>query len=237
MILERNPNYWDKDRIHLDRMVLRPLPDAQSRFASLLAGQTVVVYADVFEPNNIARAQRDPALQVLTYTGSGVLTLYVVNTRAEPFRDIRVRQALVMALDRRLISETLTDGLARPATNPYGDGSWVKCNDDGALPYDPAKARALIAEYGKPVLFKELFTATPRGRAVGQVLQQLWKRVGAEMEIEQVDQATIPARLLPPVPDHALGHRRSCRPRSSDVRELPYRQSGEPRAVLQSGTR
>ena len=41
-----------------------------------------------------------------------------------------------------------------------------------------------------------LFTATPRGRANGQVLQQLWKNVGAEMEIEQVDQATIPARAF-----------------------------------------
>src|SRR6185312_9210204 len=85
---------------------------------------------------------------------------------------------------------------ARPASNPYGDGSWVKCKDDGALPYDPAQAKKLIAEYGKPVKFKMLFTATPRGRANGQVLQQLWKRVGAEMEIDQVDQATIVPRAF-----------------------------------------
>jgi peptide/nickel transport system substrate-binding protein len=109
---------------------------------------------------------------------------------------VRVRRALVMALDRQLISEVLTNGLARPATNPYGDGSWVKCQDDGALPYDPAKAKALLAEYGKPVAFKMLVTATPRGRSIGQVLQQLWKRVGAEMEIEQVDQTTIPPRAF-----------------------------------------
>ena len=56
-------------------------------------------------------------------------------------------------------------GLAKPAANPYGDGSWVKCRDDGALPYDPAKARQLIAEYGKPVQFKMIVTATPRGRS------------------------------------------------------------------------
>ena len=41
-----------------------------------------------------------------------------------------------------------------------------------------------------------LVTATPRGRTVGQVLQQLWKRAGANMEIEQVDQATIPPRAF-----------------------------------------
>ena len=41
-----------------------------------------------------------------------------------------------------------------------------------------------------------LVTATPRGRTVGQVLQQFWKRAGADMEIEQVDQATIPPRAF-----------------------------------------
>src|SRR5207253_3680808 len=71
------------------------------------------------------------------------------------------------------------------------DLSWVKCKDDGALPNDIEKAKALIKDYGKPVEFKMLVTATPRGRAVGQVLQQFWKQVGANMEIEQVDQATI----------------------------------------------
>jgi peptide/nickel transport system substrate-binding protein len=101
-----------------------------------------------------------------------------------------------MAIDRRKMSQALTNGLARPATNPYGDGSWVKCKDDGALPNDIEKARALIKEYGKPVDFKMLFTTTPRGRAAGQVLQQFWKQVGANMEMEQVDQATIPPRAF-----------------------------------------
>src|SRR4029077_15508896 len=118
------------------------------------------------------------------------------NTKVEPFDDVRVRQALVMALDRKKWSEAITGGMSRPASNPYGDGSWVKCKDDGALPYDPAKASALIKDYGKPVKFKMLVTATPRGRTVGQVLQQFWKAVGAEMEIEKVDQATIPARAF-----------------------------------------
>jgi 4-phytase/acid phosphatase/peptide/nickel transport system substrate-binding protein len=94
------------------------------------------------------------------------------------------------------MSQAITGGLARPAVNPYGDGSWVKCSDDGALPYDPAKARELIKDYGKPVAFKMIVTATPRGRAVGQVLQQFWKQVGATMEIDQVDQATIVPRAF-----------------------------------------
>ncbi|HKU94978.1 MAG TPA: ABC transporter substrate-binding protein [Vineibacter sp.] len=195
LVVERNPNYWDKGRPYLDRVVLRPLPDAQSRFASLKSGETDLVWADESEADNIMRARNDKTLQVLTYAGSGA-AVNAINTKVPPLDDVRVRRALVMALDRKKMSQALTNGLARPATNPYGDGSWVKCKDDGALPEDPKKAAALIKEYGKPVAFKMLFTATPRGRAAAQVYQQLWKQVGAEMEIEMVDQATFPPRAF-----------------------------------------
>jgi 4-phytase/acid phosphatase/peptide/nickel transport system substrate-binding protein len=94
------------------------------------------------------------------------------------------------------MSQAITNGLAKPASNPYGDGSWVKCKDDGALPEDPEKAKALLKDYGKPVEFKMIVTATPRGRTVGQVLQQFWKRVGVNMEIEQIDQATVVPRAF-----------------------------------------
>jgi peptide/nickel transport system substrate-binding protein len=195
MVVERNPNYWDKGHPYLDRVVLRPLPDSQSRFASLQSGETDLVWADEFEADNILRARKDPTLQVLSFAGSGA-AVNAINTKVPPLDDVRVRQALVMAIDRKKMSQALTSGIARPASNPYGDGSWVKCKDDGALPEDPKKAAELIKEYGKPVSFKMLFTATPRGRANGQVLQQFWKQIGANMEIEQVDQATFPPRAF-----------------------------------------
>ena len=195
LVLERNPNYWRKGWPRLDRIVLRPLPDAQSRFASLLSGESDVVWADPFEADNILKAKKDKAFTVHQYVGSGA-QVYAFNTKVAPFDDVRVRQALVMAIDRKKMSQVLTNGLSLPASNPYGDGSWVKCKDDGALPTDAAKATALIKDYGKPVQFKMLVTSTPRGRAVGQVLQQFWKQVGASMEIEQVDQATIVPRAF-----------------------------------------
>jgi 4-phytase/acid phosphatase/peptide/nickel transport system substrate-binding protein len=195
MVLERSPDYWNKGHPYLDRIVLKPLPDAQSRFASLQSGEADIVWDDEYDADNIEKAKKDPKLTVHTYAGSGA-QVYAFNTKVAPFDDVRVRQALVMAIDRNKMSQAITNGLSRPASNPYGDGSWVKCKDDGALPNDIEKARALIKDYGKPVDFKMLLTATPRGRNIGQVLQQFWKQVGANMEIEQVDQATVVPRAF-----------------------------------------
>jgi peptide/nickel transport system substrate-binding protein len=195
MVLEKNPDYWDKDHVYLDRIVLKPLPDAQSRFASLQSGEADIVWDDEYDADNIEKAKTDPKLSVHVYAGSGA-QVYAINTKSPPLDDVRVRQALVMSIDRKKMSQAITNGLARPATNPYGDGSWVKCNDDGALPYDLEKAKALLKDYGKPVDFKMIVTATPRGRTVGQVMQQFWKQAGANMEIEQIDQATVVPRAF-----------------------------------------
>jgi peptide/nickel transport system substrate-binding protein len=195
MVLEKNPDYWNKGHPYLDRIILKPMPDSQSRFASLQSGEADIIWDDAYDADFIQKAQKDPKLTVHSYTGSGA-AVYAFNTKTPPFDDLRVRQALVMAIDRKKMSEALTNGLAKPASNPYGDGSWVKCKDDGALPYDIEKSKALIKDYGKPVDFKMIQTASPRGRAIGQVFQQFWKQAGANMEIEQIDQATIVPRAF-----------------------------------------
>src|SRR3954453_22037209 len=70
MVLERNPDYWNKGHPYLDRIVLKPLPDAQSCFASLQSGEAQVVCDDESDSDNIKKAQGDKSLRVLTYTGS-----------------------------------------------------------------------------------------------------------------------------------------------------------------------
>src|SRR5262249_16207119 len=129
MVVERNPNYWNKGRPFLDRVHLRPLPDQQSRFASLLSGAVDLIWDDVYDFANLIHARQNSALKVYQYTGSGTQP-YAFNTKVAPFDDVRVRQALVMAIDRKKASQALTGGLSPPASNPYGDGSWVKCADD-----------------------------------------------------------------------------------------------------------
>ena len=71
MVLEKNPDYWNKGRPYLDRIILKPLPDAQSRFASLQSGEADIVWDDEDDADNIMKAQKDPKLTVHTYAGSG----------------------------------------------------------------------------------------------------------------------------------------------------------------------
>ncbi|MGA2124833.1 MAG: ABC transporter substrate-binding protein, partial [Xanthobacteraceae bacterium] len=108
MVVERNPDYWNKGRPYLDRVVLRPLPDSQARFASLQSGEADLVWDDEYDADNIIKAQGDPSLAVHAHTGSGA-QVYAFNTKVAPFDDPRVRRALVMAIDRRKMSQALTN--------------------------------------------------------------------------------------------------------------------------------
>ena len=188
IVLERNPNYWDKDRPYLDQIVVRPLPDNTARFASLLSGETDIIWTDRAE--EIVKAKKDPNVLVHEYAGSGA-QVYAFNTKRPPFDDVRVRQALRYALDLKTYAEAEWAGLWQPAKDPWGPGSFVQCKDAGALPYDPEKAKALLKDYGKPVEFKMVATATPRGREIGQIFQEFWRAVGANMTIDQIDQAAL----------------------------------------------
>jgi peptide/nickel transport system substrate-binding protein len=192
-VLEKNPDYWNKGHPYLDRIILKPLPDAQSRFASLQSGEVDIIWDDEYDADNILKAQKDPKLTVHTYTGSGA-QVWAFNTKHAPFDDVRVRQALVMALDRKSGLRRLPMVLAdrRPIRTATAPGSSARLTVHCLT--TSRRRKALIKDYGKPVDFKMIVTATPRGRTNGQVLQQFWKQIGANMEIEQIDQAAIPPR-------------------------------------------
>src|SRR5204863_7369764 len=71
MILEKNPDYWDKNKVYFDRISLKSLPDAQSRFASLQSGELDLIWDDEYSADNIQKAQKDSKLTVHTYAGPG----------------------------------------------------------------------------------------------------------------------------------------------------------------------
>ena len=195
MVLERNPDYWNKGHPYLDRIVLKPLPDAQSRFASLQSGEADIVWDDEYDADNIQKAQKDPKMTVHTYAGSGRRGLRLQHqgravrrcARAPGAGDgdrsqedvagdhQRLGPAGHQSLWRRLLGQV--QGRRRAAQRcREGQGA-----DQG------------LRQAGRFQDDRHRDAARPH---VGQVLQQFWKQVGANMEIEQIDQATIVPRAF-----------------------------------------
>ncbi len=148
VVLEANPSYWRK-RPSVERLVFKSVPDATTRVAMLKRREADVAYA-LFGPLG-EEIRRDPTLKLEPVVS--LATQWVVFTSRQydpksPWFDRRVRLAANHAIDRRAINEAESLGYSVPSGNIIPRGF------DGALtlpayPYDPKKARQLLAEAGR----------------------------------------------------------------------------------------
>ncbi len=175
-VVVRNPNYWQKGKPYLDEIIFRPMPDSQTRFASLQAGGLGLIWMD--RGNIIEKARKDKSLKVLETGGSGA-EIMVLNTSRPPLDDIRVRRALAHANNQAMHVKMVYQNCIPVIHDPFGVDS--ECGDDGYLEHDLEKAKKLIREYGKPVELEILHSNSKRGRAIGELMQQLYKKIGVKV--------------------------------------------------------
>lgn len=178
LVVIKNPNYWRKDKPYLDTVVFRPVPDVQARFAGLRSGEIDLILTD-WGPH-ILEAEKDRSLRVYSADTSGPYT-FIINTEKPPLDDVRVRRALAHAWNQSSYLQTDSRLTLPVAKEPFG--GTLSCGDCGYRDYDPAKARELLAEYGKPVALELLVTDTPQGREAGETMQRLFKEVGITLKI------------------------------------------------------
>ena len=179
LVLERNENNW-RGPVPLDEVVLRPIGDSQTRYASLQAGNVDIIMNAA--PKDVLDAQRQKTLQVFNPGSLG--TLFVpLNLKAPDVSDIRVRQALAYSLDREAYNKVINGGLYKIASTPFGSGLAPHEQVDGYPKFDLAKAKQLVADYGKPIKIKLIVASNPLALLGGQALQQMWKKAGIETEV------------------------------------------------------
>jgi peptide/nickel transport system substrate-binding protein len=179
VVLERNEFYW-RGPVHLDEVVLRPIADTQTRYASLQAGNVDIIMNAAAK--DVLDAERQKTLQVFNPGSLG--TLFVqLNLKAPDVSDVRVRQALAYSLDREAYNKVINGGLYKIASTPFGSGLAPHEQVDGYPKYDLAKAKQLVADYGKPINIKLIVSSAPAAVLGGQALQQMWKKAGIETEI------------------------------------------------------
>ena len=191
IVVAKNPNYWQKDRPYLDEVVYRAIPEHESRYATLISGQADIMVTD--RPAHVKKLSANPDFQkhIVLFRGAGILAL---NTTRPPFDDVRVRRALAHAWDQKKYIRTSYQDITPAAEHWFGNA--LDCGDAGYLQHDLDKAKALLAEYGKPVEFEYIHTATTRGREAGIILQQMMKEIGVKVNPTPMDFPGIMKKLF-----------------------------------------
>lgn len=202
--LKANPNYWN-GAPKLDEYVIKPLPDPTARVAALRSGE--VNWIEYPPPDDHA-ALEAAGFQVITNDFDHVMPWFYDTTKA-PFDDVRVRQALNYAIDRKAIAEDLLLGTADQIAQfaPKGNPAYRPEND--VYSYDPEKAKRLLAEagYADGVEIKVVYPTSGSGNMVptpiNERVQSDLAKVGVKVDLRPLEWATVRGSLATGFPDGA----------------------------------
>jgi len=179
--LVKNPDYWDADNVKLAGVEFVHATAGQAQVNALRSG--AVDYATL-DPSLLSSLQ-GTGLEVAELPTNNSLVWFQICKTDPPFDDVRVRQALVYALDREAMNEALAGGKGEPMTGMWrSDHRLYNPDLRGAYPHDPDRARALLAEAGQENLRFDLYTtAAPTGARFTEIAQQQWAEIGVTVNL------------------------------------------------------
>ncbi len=197
LTLVKNEHYWQEGKPYLDKVVLKLIPDDTQLLQQLQSGQVDAI--DDLNPANVADAQADPNLTVMSGPGWEIEQLFM-NTLNEHFSDVHVRRAVAMALDRVGMTAATTFGTAEVANALIPPTIEYSANDDGiALPYDVEAAKQELAKSAYPDGFNvTLLIASGNAQRAqeAQIVQAALAEIGITVEIESIDIAAFRSRFF-----------------------------------------
>ncbi len=186
VILTANETYWN-GRPYLDTLILKPISDPHQRWMALKEGRiSMMGVPDKQDMDEISQTagikySQQPGLNI-SYLG--------MNTIKKPFNDIRVRKAVVYAINREKIVNEVYGQFGRAAKNPIPPVLTGYNDEIRFTPYDPDESRKLLAEAGLAGGFKTKLWTMPISREympepdkAAKLIQQDLKQVGIEAEI------------------------------------------------------
>ena len=195
--LERFDGYWNPELPYLDAATFRIVSDANARVAALQAGDIDLIGA-VVPPEQVRVLQADPALKVELGTATAEITVAMNNSRP-PFDDVRVRQAITHAIDKDAIVQGAFFGLGSVIGTHMSPSEPYYVDLTGTYPYDPERARALLAEAGHAggLSFDfELPEPYATERRTGEVIAQQLREVGITVNLSVVEWGTWIQRIF-----------------------------------------
>ena len=161
------------------------VPDSRARFNALRSGQATIA---LIEPRQIPEAKA-AGLVVQSAEKNALWDIYL-NVSRPGLSDVRVRQAMMHAIDREALADAMGFGSARPTQQLWATTSPFYIKElDSRYPFDQAKARALIAEAGfkNGVEITLLLLNTTEYRQLAEALQGMWAEVGVRLKYDVID--------------------------------------------------
>jgi dipeptide transport system substrate-binding protein len=187
---DANPSYWGP-KPKAERLIYAITPDPAVRMQKVKADECQIALSP--KPEDVAAAKSDKSLAVVQ-TPAFMTAFVALNTQHKPLDDERVRQAINMAFDRSNYLKVVFDNTATPAVNPYPPSTWSYDKAIDAYPYDPAKAKALLAQAGYPDGFATTIWVRPQGsvlnpkpKAGAELLQADLAKVGIKAEVKVIE--------------------------------------------------
>lgn len=195
IVLEKFADYWDKDKVFIDKVTYLPIPDSTVRLANLRSGELDMI--ERLAATDAASVKSDATLTYADVVGIGYMAMYVNianGPRADnPFgKDKRLRQAFSLAIDREALSQVVFEGTAMAGNQPYPPTSpWF--NKEIPVPTrDIAKAKELMKAAGHETLDIELQHAnSPVVTQMMQVVQSMVAEAGFNVSLKATEFATL----------------------------------------------
>ncbi|HEY0329648.1 MAG TPA: ABC transporter substrate-binding protein [Rhodopseudomonas sp.] len=206
ILLEKNPNYWDKGKPYLDKVIYKVVPDAAARSAGLEKGEIQYGTLSPVPLKDAERLGKLPSLKIETagYEWLSPFLFLDFNVERGPLKDVRVRHALARAIDRKAIANVVWYGFAKPANSPIP--STLAAFHDASAPSDPfdvKSADALLDEAGfkrgadgnRFTLFIDYIPYGDDFKRTSEYVKQALKRVGVDVTIRTQDTAAYTKRV------------------------------------------
>jgi len=174
--------------IKLKRVTFRFISDSAAQASSLLAGD--VDAFPQFTTRAVAQFKGNPRYQVIL-GGSRAKTILSINNKHKPLDDVRVRRAIAAAIDRKAVIAGAADGFGVPIGSHYVPDAPGYVDTTGINPFDPEKAKKLLAEAGvkAPLELTMTLPPPPYARQGGEVIAAMLAKVGINVKLQNVEWA------------------------------------------------
>ena len=197
VVLEKNAGYW-KHPVKIDRVIYRPIVEGQARLTELLTGALDLIVDT--PPDFVPQLESNPKVMVLKQVGVHVWYLGI-NNQKKPFDDKRVRQALNYAVNKEALVRDVLKGTGSFSRGPVLPNTWGADAALKAYPYDPERAKKLLAEAGYPSGFSTTLWVPESGSgmqlpvAMSTVIQSNLKAVGVNVALQTMEWGAYLAKL------------------------------------------